>query len=274
MKRALAWIAIAAAAAAGAAVGVVAFGAYDISALDEHLRPTYWLLDVTKRRAVAQRARAISVPPLDEARVRERGVALYDRHCTACHGAPGVAPQPFALSMKPAPASLVHTARQWTLPEIYWTVRYGIKMTGMPAWQFRLPDDDLWAISAFVERMPQLTPRQYQAAVAQAGEAATPIERADATEPDPRRGRTAIDQYACATCHRIPGIVGDNAPVGPPLDGIGRRELIAGRLPNSAENLERWLREPKAINPESAMPALGVSERDARDIAAYLRTLR
>ncbi len=76
------------------------------------------------------------------------------------------------------------------------------------------------------------------------------------------------------TCHVIPGIVGSNAPVGPPLTGIGSRPFIAGVLPNSPETMIQWLRSPQSISPNNAMPNLGVTEQDAADIAAYLVTLR
>jgi mono/diheme cytochrome c family protein len=77
-----------------------------------------------------------------------------------CHGAPGVAPEPFALGMTPAPAALVHTARTWTLAEIFWVVKEGIKMTGMPAWKYRMSEDDMWAVVAFLPAMARLTPRR------------------------------------------------------------------------------------------------------------------
>jgi cytochrome c2 len=88
------------------------------------------------------------------------------------------------------------------------------------------------------------------------------------------RGAQAINQYACVTCHEIPGIVGANAPVGPPLAGVASRLMLGGVLPNSPENMVQWLRAPQKFAPRTAMPDLGVTERDARDIAAYLATLR
>jgi cytochrome c1 len=93
-------------------------------------------------------------------------------------------------------------------------------------------------------------------------------------EPSARRGKQAINQYACVTCHAIPGIVGPNAPVGPPLAGVGSRLMLGGVLPNSPENMARWLRQPQKVAPLTAMPDLDVTERDARDIAAYLSTLK
>lgn len=67
---------------------------------------------------------------------------------------------------------------------------------------------------------------------------------------------------------------GADVHVGPPLDGFGRRTLIAGRLPNTPESLVRWLQDPQAVKPGSAMPALGVSDAHAREMAACLSTLR
>ena len=90
---------------------------------------------------------------------------------------------------------------------------------------------------------------------------------------DAKAGRRAVEQYLCATCHTIPGIVGANRHVGPPLSGVGRRQYIGGILVNSPENMVRWLRNPQQIDPASAMPALGLTEKDAVDIAAFLATL-
>jgi mono/diheme cytochrome c family protein len=246
-------------------------GVYDISATDQHLAPTYWLLDTGMRRSVRQRAAEITTPDLGEPGQIERGLALYRRHCVQCHGAPGVAPEPFALGMTPTPANLVYTARAWLPAEVFWVVKEGIKMTGMPAWKHRMPDGDIWAIVAFMRELPRLSPQEYRSR--NAGEAAE-AESAALLPADAARGKKAIHQYACATCHQIPGIVGANAPVGPPLKEIGTRAFIAGALPNSAENMVRWLRYPQSVSPKSAMPNLGVTEGDARDIAAYLSTLR
>jgi cytochrome c2 len=91
---------------------------------------------------------------------------------------------------------------------------------------------------------------------------------------DARRGAAAVHQYACNSCHTIPGITSSFPKVGPPLQGIAGRALIAGVLANSPENMERWLRETQKLKPGTAMPQLGVAEQDARDIAAFLATLR
>ena len=267
---------------AALAVGAVLTGAtvlytgfYDVAATRQHLASTYALVETGMRESVKRHARGIAVPPLDEPALRERGLAHYGEHCARCHGAPGVAPEAFALGMVPAPANLAHTARVWTAAELYWTVKYGIKMTGMPAWEYQLSDDEIWAIVAFLRAMPGLSPEAYKALAARAQHAKPQTTPPSASvAPDAARGKAAIAQYACLTCHSVPGIVGRDAPVGPPLEGIGTREYIAGVLPNTPENMVRWLRVPQEVNPRSAMPDLGVSERDARDMAAYLYTLK
>jgi len=90
---------------------------------------------------------------------------------------------------------------------------------------------------------------------------------------DAERGKVALQQYACTGCHVIPGVVGANSHVGPSLAGLAKRTYLAGVLPNTPENLIRWLKEPQKIAPLSAMPDLNVRDAHARDMAAYLYTL-
>ncbi|HEX8172567.1 MAG TPA: cytochrome C [Thermoanaerobaculia bacterium] len=105
-----------------------------------------------------------------------------------------------------------------------------------------------------------------------------PDERAAAarhlTGGDPDRGVHAVRRHGCGTCHLIPGIPGAVATVGPPLEHLRDRSYLAGHLANNPRNLIRWIRAPQSIDPRSAMPDMNVSERDARDIAAYLYALK
>ena len=87
---------------------------------------------------------------------------------------------------------------------------------------------------------------------------------------DPARGKIALAQYGCRACHMIPGVTGSEVYVGRPLEHMMRRRVIAGKLPNDQPNLVRWIRDPQAIDPGTAMPNLGVTERDALDMSAYL----
>jgi cytochrome c2 len=90
---------------------------------------------------------------------------------------------------------------------------------------------------------------------------------------DPGAGRAAIEKFGCNTCHVIPGVSGPRGLVGPPLTAWSRRVYIAGEFPNEPATLVRWIIDPPALVPGTAMPAIGVSEMDARNIAAYLYTL-
>ncbi|MGZ7032576.1 MAG: c-type cytochrome [Thermoanaerobaculia bacterium] len=91
---------------------------------------------------------------------------------------------------------------------------------------------------------------------------------------DANRGREAIARYGCPACHNIPDIEGPRGMVGPPLDHLAARAFIAGTLPNTPENLMAWLQNPQSVAPNAAMPNLGVTAQDAKDITAYLYTLK
>jgi Cytochrome c2 len=94
------------------------------------------------------------------------------------------------------------------------------------------------------------------------------------TGGDAERGRELIRSYGCGTCHSIPGVTGAGGLVGPPLGGIASRAYIGGVLTNAPDNMLRWLQDPRAVDPLTAMPNVGVTPSDARHIAAYLYTLR
>lgn len=102
------------------------------------------------------------------------------------------------------------------------------------------------------------------------GEHGTALEGAG----DPSNGRLLLQQYPCGSCHRIPGVANAYGNVGPPLERIGRRVYLAGRLPNTPENMALWIRAPQRIDPLTAMPDLQVPQQHARDMTAYLQSLR
>src|SRR5690606_14783850 len=94
------------------------------------------------------------------------------------------------------------------------------------------------------------------------------------TGGDPVEGQRLLRAYGCWTCHTIPGVPGADTRVGPPLVGVAGRMYIAGLLANNPENLIRWIEDPTAIDSLTAMPDVGATTAEARDIAAYLYTLR
>ena len=87
---------------------------------------------------------------------------------------------------------------------------------------------------------------------------------------DAKAGAIWISRSGCGSCHQIPGIMHANGLVGPPLIHFSKRTIIAGYLPNTKDNLTRWIQHPQKIAPGNAMPEAGLTERQARDISAYL----
>ena len=90
------------------------------------------------------------------------------------------------------------------------------------------------------------------------------------TGGNPRRGKELIAQFGCGSCHKIKGVPGANGSVAPPLEDVKKRVYLAGRLPNTPQNLQKWIANPRSIDPKTAMPQVGVDAAGARDIAAYL----
>ncbi len=91
---------------------------------------------------------------------------------------------------------------------------------------------------------------------------------------DPDRGHDLVESHHCGACHTIPGVTGANGVVAAPLTQFAFRTYISGELPNTPDNLVRWVRDPRSIEPKTAMPNLGLNETEARDVAAFLYTLR
>lgn len=261
---------------AGAVVGAVILfsGAYNVSAIPAHSRPVFWLLDQGMRSSVRRHANGIDVPDLNDPQLLKMGAHCYHVNCAQCHGAPGISPDDHAMGLQPVPSSLVQTGREWPPEQIYWVTRNGIRMAGMPAWAYRLDDRTLWAIVAFVHRqLPGLTVPEYRRLIRDVSMASCPRPAGGVREPDPNRGLIAIRQYGCHACHRIPGIVGPDIHVGPALSSFASRAVIAGVLPNTRENLIRWLMDPQSVSPRTMMPDLRVTPEHAADMAAYLETM-
>ena len=268
-------LAVAATLAGLAGAIVLKAGWYHIGATKQHWQLVHTLLEQGMRDSVRRHARQVQAPALHQGALIARGAAVYRDHCMLCHGAPGQPQADLAKAMQPVPGPLVNATQRWQPRELYWITRHGIKMSGMPAWEFHLADADLWAVVAFLQKLPELSGPAYAVMIqAQPSPFESALEQAPARRAaDPQRGRVALAQYACHACHMIPGVTGSPVHVGRSLDGLAQRKFIAGTLPNTPHNLVRWIRNPKAIDPDSAMPVQGVTEQDALDIASYLLTL-
>ncbi|GAA0588986.1 cytochrome c [Caenispirillum bisanense] len=152
--------------AAGAAA-VIFTGAYNVAADDPHTAPVRWLLATARVNSVQARAEAAAV--LADLEAPERiaaGARLYAERCAACHGTPGAEPPEWARRMQPAPPAMDHAARFWAPHQIHWIIAHGFKATGMPAWREVLPEDALWALTAYVAATPGMTAADYDSLTA------------------------------------------------------------------------------------------------------------
>lgn len=146
-------------------IGALTFiysGVYNIAATDAHAGLVRWALNTTKERSVEERGDQVpDPPPVDSARVVQ-GFELYQSMCAVCHGAPGVERGEFGKGMNPTPPDLSEEAREYSTRELFWITRHGLKMAGMPAFGPTHSDEEIWGIVAFVERLPEMSPEEYQ----------------------------------------------------------------------------------------------------------------
>ena len=140
----------------------VYLGIYNVGASEPQTRWVHWILDTTMDNSVRRRAADIAAPPLDEIEFSRRGAAYFALSCALCHGAPGVPRSALAEGLNPSPPDLIRAARLWNPSELYWIIRNGIRMTGMPAFSHSYNESQMWDLVAFLRRLPALTPEEYQ----------------------------------------------------------------------------------------------------------------
>ena len=140
---------------------VIYTGVYDVAATSPHWPATAWLLETARTRSIQAQAAGIAVPPgLDDPAKVVIGVEHYAAHCAVCHGAPGVPRGDIAQGLYPPPPDLAKTAPLYTPAELFWIVKHGMKMTGMPAWSNH-GDDELWATVGFLQKLPAMNEQDY-----------------------------------------------------------------------------------------------------------------
>ncbi|HEX6432700.1 MAG TPA: c-type cytochrome [Gemmatimonadales bacterium] len=267
-----------------AAMGIfIASGRYDIAAMHPHTQPVRTILKFLQRRSIAFHARNLVAPRFDQPEVIQRGLALYREHCVSCHGAPGEGRQRVGVGLNPNPPPLEQAIERWSDAEIYWTTAFGLKMAGMPSFLLGRTPAEIWAIVAFVRQMNRLSPEEYRRMVSARANPSDTVRvqwigktRAEAlarVPGDPARGKELLRTFGCRSCHLIPGVPGPGGNVGPPLTRWAERQFISGRLVNMPDALRTWILNPPAIDPHTAMPALGATVAQADDMVAYLYTL-
>lgn len=145
-----------------AGFAIVLTGAYDVAAAHRHTQFVNWALDRSMENSVRRRAAGTEVPmTISEAQVRQ-GLKEFQDSCVYCHGAPGVEPTDWAKGMLPRPPNLARTVPEWKPEELFWIVRNGIKMTGMPAFGAHLNTEQIWGVVGFIQRLPKLSPQEYE----------------------------------------------------------------------------------------------------------------
>jgi mono/diheme cytochrome c family protein len=143
------------------ALGVVFTGAFNTTASTPHPALIAWATHLTMTNAVKRNARQLPDPPRFTPADVLAGARTYDANCAVCHGGPGVARAPWIGGMTPSPPFLLDAGRNWTSKELFWIVRYGVRMTGMPAWDQTLSERDVWNLVAFLRALPDMSATDY-----------------------------------------------------------------------------------------------------------------
>jgi len=161
MRAALASLLIAVLVAVTVGGAVIYAGVYDVAATTPHWPVAGAIIETARVHSIKAHAAGIAVPPgLDDPAKVLIGVEHYAAHCAVCHGAPGVPKGDIGRGLYPPPPNLAKTAALYSPAELFWTLKHGIKMTGMPAWSDH-SDEELWATVAFVEKMPGMSEQEY-----------------------------------------------------------------------------------------------------------------
>jgi cytochrome c553 len=230
---------------------VAASGVIPMKASAGHWAITEALLQFSKRQSISMHALGIAVPPLEDRSLVLRGAAHYDLGCRPCHGTPRDGRPRVALAMLPQPPELPPRIAVWSPSELFYIVKHGLKFTGMPAWPSQQRDDEVWAMVAFLQRLPQLEEAEYLA-LARA-EPVTTLALDPASEPVPE-----IIVESCARCHG--------------LDGGGRGEGSFPKLAGQrAEYLSRALRAYAAGDRQSGIMSSVVSGLTPDTVSAAVR---
>ena len=213
-------VALGAAAAAALLAGslYVWLGLFDVSATTKHSTSVEWFLHFVMRRSVIFHAPELAVPELSDPSLILRGALHYAGTCAACHGAPGQLASPLAQQMTPVPPALYSARLDFDASQLFWIIKNGVKLTAMPAWPTPDRDDEVWAMVAFVEALPTLTPVTYATLLGAEGSSWLPTR--------PRIGAD-FDPTPCVPCHAA--------------DGRGRGAAIASIAGHTEAELEAAL---------------------------------
>lgn len=146
--------------AAGAGFGIYK-GMYNFAATSPHNNLTELLIHESVEMSIKQHAKGITAPDLGDEKMINEGFIQYDSMCAMCHGAPGLPDSVLKQGLYPAPPKLYKEHDEWSAEEVFWITKNGIKMTGMPAYGPTHKDEELWAIVAFLQKLPEMSEKNY-----------------------------------------------------------------------------------------------------------------
>jgi cytochrome c553 len=146
-------------------LGVFSFvrsGLFDVGASNPHTKFTQWITHETMIHSVRRHSAPVTSPPREvTGREVAAGFCAYEAHCVACHGAAAVAREQWADGMEPQPPYLLDIDQRFTPRQLFWIVKNGIKMTGMPSWRGSMSDAQIWSVVAWLEAGSKLPPQTY-----------------------------------------------------------------------------------------------------------------
>jgi cytochrome c553 len=203
----------------------MASGLYNVAASERHFTITSKLIAFTLRRSVTTHSLFVETAKRSDHDLVPLGANHFASACAPCHGSPTEQRNPVALNMAPEPPPLRDAGSKWTPEQLFWIVKHGLKYTGMPAWPGEGRDDEVWAVVAFLLRLPDIDQTEYRRLVGAAGRAET-LEHSKPIFADPRESLSR----SCSRCHGTAG--------GPP---VSRR--VPALHSQSAAYLERALEE-------------------------------
>jgi mono/diheme cytochrome c family protein len=143
-------------------VAFIYSGLTDVAATNPHNAVTDFILSTTMENSVRAHAKGISAPATDDHGIIMEGFRHYREMCVGCHLAPGVDATEISEGLMPRPPKLQEEVEKWKPEELFWIIKNGVKMTGMPAWGLTHSDAKILAIVAFIEKLPHMTAEQYQ----------------------------------------------------------------------------------------------------------------
>jgi len=145
-------------------LGILYSGVYDVSATKPDSKAVAWILETASEHSIERHSRGIAAPKLDDPALLRTGIVHYQEMCVTCHGGPGDIPaSEIGQGLNPTPPMLGEAAGD-PPAELFWVVKNGIKMTGMPGFaHIKVPDQEIWAIAAFLKKLPTVSPADYKA---------------------------------------------------------------------------------------------------------------